>query len=283
MATIPTSEEVAKQIISIFVHEFNQRPGEVLTYNNFFKKIDERTWTHSDFKKGLDYAAKQGWIEILESGDSFRLTELGFEIVGTVPNPEYSGKKVGAVIGTTEEQGSLPETGWFVRQWKQLACIGGILLGLVTFMVQSELATKTWIWKTVTGIIDTFLRPNPHGVTAKISLIDDEAKIFMNGREALAGKWGIGDKGTPIGHKPGHTGTVDVTDYFHKGDNEVRFWLWNEPIPGGVSAKFEISANGKLLLYKYFYQEDSTAGVKFDETYIVILDEAGNYTEKIKQ
>ena len=49
---------------------------------------------------------------------------------------------------------------WLHKQWTRLAAVGTILLGLVTFMVHSEGATKTWIWKNMVGVIDTFREPN---------------------------------------------------------------------------------------------------------------------------
>jgi hypothetical protein len=56
-----------------------------------------------------------------------------------------------AVIGTAEEQRSLPIKNWFLKTWRLLACIGGIVLGVVTFMVHSEAATQN-----IHAIIETY-------------------------------------------------------------------------------------------------------------------------------
>jgi hypothetical protein len=72
MATIPTPEETALKILDIFKH-FNCRPGNVLHRLNFFSRIEAE-----DFAPGVEFAAQQGWIEILKKGASFKLTAAGF-------------------------------------------------------------------------------------------------------------------------------------------------------------------------------------------------------------
>jgi len=60
------------KILDIFKH-FNCRPGNVLQRQNFFSRIEA-----ADFAPGIDFAAQQGWIEILRKGASFMLMEAGF-------------------------------------------------------------------------------------------------------------------------------------------------------------------------------------------------------------
>ncbi len=74
MATLPTHEEVAGEILSIFVGHFNCRPGEVLRTNNFLAVWDCRGLRAEDFKPAMELASQQGWIEVLRGGNSFRLT-----------------------------------------------------------------------------------------------------------------------------------------------------------------------------------------------------------------
>jgi hypothetical protein len=120
-------------------------------------------------------------------------------------------------------------------------------------------------------------RTGSQAVKARISLIDDQAKIFINGREVLVGNWGRGERGVPIGHQPGDTGIEDIAHFFHRGANEVRFWLWNDAVCCDVSAKFEISVNDNPLMVEKIQRKDSSAGVKFDKTFIVVLDETGTF------
>ena len=46
MAIIPTPQECAHEILSIFVTKFNRRPGEYLPINSFYEEMD-RTTTQS--------------------------------------------------------------------------------------------------------------------------------------------------------------------------------------------------------------------------------------------
>ena len=89
MATNPTPEETALKILDIFVHHFKFRPGNVLDRRNFFSRIEA-----ADFAPGIDFAAQQGWIEILREGASFRLTAAGFAKVATIPTPEETALKI---------------------------------------------------------------------------------------------------------------------------------------------------------------------------------------------
>lgn len=78
MATLPTHEEIAGEILSIFVGHFNCRPGEVLRTNNFLAVWHGRGLRAEDFKPAMELAAQRGWIEVLRGGTSFRLTKDGF-------------------------------------------------------------------------------------------------------------------------------------------------------------------------------------------------------------
>ena len=84
MATIPTPEYCAHEILSVFVTTFNRRPGEYLSINSFYKEMDKRQLRMDDFQSGLNYAATQGWLEILSDGTSYRLLEAGY-MVATDP------------------------------------------------------------------------------------------------------------------------------------------------------------------------------------------------------
>ena len=72
MAIIPTPEKTALAILDIFVNHFGCRPGNVLERRIF------NTLAAEDFAPGMEFAAQQGWIEIIRKGSSFKLTAAGF-------------------------------------------------------------------------------------------------------------------------------------------------------------------------------------------------------------
>lgn len=78
MATLPTREEIAREILAIFIGHFNRRAGEVLRVNNFLAVWHNRGLKAEDFKPGMELAVERGWIEVLRGGSSFRLTSDGF-------------------------------------------------------------------------------------------------------------------------------------------------------------------------------------------------------------
>jgi len=86
MTTLPTPEKSAHEILSIFVDYFNRRSGEVLQINNFQSVWFDRGWRGEDLKTGIEFAVQQRWIEILNGGTSYRLTEAGFTAI-TAPLP----------------------------------------------------------------------------------------------------------------------------------------------------------------------------------------------------
>ena len=77
MATLPTPEENARTVLSIFAH-FNNRPGDVLLPNNFMAVSADRRLRWEDVVNGLEKAAELGWVEETDKG-SVRLTDAGFD------------------------------------------------------------------------------------------------------------------------------------------------------------------------------------------------------------
>ena len=89
MAKLPTPEESARRVLYIFVNHFSGRPGWVLRWINFEAANEKKRYLHyDDVGPGMEYAVKQGWIEALPDGDSFKLTEAGF---AAAPEKEESG------------------------------------------------------------------------------------------------------------------------------------------------------------------------------------------------
>ncbi|MCX7142663.1 MAG: hypothetical protein NT123_16665 [Proteobacteria bacterium] len=78
MATLPQSEQCARAILAIFVAHYGLRPGDVLRRNSFATLWPQRGYRPKDFKMGLQFAIESGWLELVPSGSSYRLTKSGF-------------------------------------------------------------------------------------------------------------------------------------------------------------------------------------------------------------
>ena len=78
MATLPTPDQTAREILSIFVEHFKSRPGAVLRINNFLAVWQSRGFQFEDLKLGIEFAAENEWVEVIDGGISFRLTDAGF-------------------------------------------------------------------------------------------------------------------------------------------------------------------------------------------------------------
>lgn len=120
-------------------------------------------------------------------------------------------------------------------------------------------------------------------VTARVSNADDKAVMYVNGQEAINITWGTGPGGKSIGHRPGDSGWIDITPYLETGDNILRFWVWNEAIYGAVSGTFKVQVDDVLAISRNFEKQDSTAGVKYDETLTLSLPQPVLKTEKPKR
>jgi hypothetical protein len=79
MATLPTPEETAREILAIFVTHFKARPEGVLRINSFLAVWHPRGLASADFKLGMEFAAEMGWVEVQAGGESFKLTSVGYE------------------------------------------------------------------------------------------------------------------------------------------------------------------------------------------------------------
>ena len=78
MAALPTPEQSAREMLEIFVGHFKCRVDDVLRVNNFIILWHDRGLATQDLQAGMDFAAAQGWIEILPSGISYKLTSMGY-------------------------------------------------------------------------------------------------------------------------------------------------------------------------------------------------------------
>ena len=78
MATLNTPEQNGCLILKIFVGNFNLRPNDVLRVSNFMAVMTKLNLRAEDLNEGLEFATQNEWIEALENGSSYRLTEAGF-------------------------------------------------------------------------------------------------------------------------------------------------------------------------------------------------------------
>ncbi|MBI5169538.1 MAG: PEGA domain-containing protein [Candidatus Eisenbacteria bacterium] len=105
----------------------------------------------------------------------------------------------------------------------------------------------------------------PHVVRARITNVDDIGALYVNGLEVLRTAWGQGPGGKPLGHEPGRTDWIDITEHCRPGVNEVRLWVFNVAGCCGVSSTFDVQVDGVGVVHEAFTVESSTGGVKFDQ------------------
>ena len=76
MATLPTPEELARRILSIFALN-NSRPDDMLMAEPAIFAFQQAGGSAAEFQAGLLYAVQNGWLEIGEN-DTIKLTNAGF-------------------------------------------------------------------------------------------------------------------------------------------------------------------------------------------------------------
>jgi hypothetical protein len=108
--------------------------------------------------------------------------------------------------------------------------------------------------------------------TVRMSNVDDLSTLYINGLELYKAKWGY--SGTEpgwqyVGDQPGDSGVIDITSHLISGKNALRFTLWNEQICCTASLAIEIKRNDQTLFYDSFDIQDSSSGIKYDETFII--------------
>jgi hypothetical protein len=79
MAKIPSPEETAREILRVFVSDFNLRPGGGLMAQNLRSEWIKHGQHNEDLSPGMEYAIRKGWMEVSPEGDSYKLTEAGYE------------------------------------------------------------------------------------------------------------------------------------------------------------------------------------------------------------
>lgn len=161
MSKLPTPEEAARYILSLFVDHFNSRPNHVLRTNNFLTAFSKNPWQGSDFATGMEFAAEQGWVEILRGGSSFRLTEDGYDKAGddTVDLSQRCNEKI-----TIESQdGSLREG------------VNSLVTGSMVLVPDSSIPIESG---------DALLRKLPSGLIERLIVSDPGFYAALHGMPA---------------------------------------------------------------------------------------------------
>jgi len=76
MATLPTPEEAARRILSIFALN-NSRPDDVLMAEQANFAFRQAGGSAAEFQVGLECAVQNSWLEISET-NNIKLTNAGF-------------------------------------------------------------------------------------------------------------------------------------------------------------------------------------------------------------
>ena len=74
-----TPEKAALHILDIFVHEFEGSPGKIVSFAAFTGMRSKRGLPGNVFRRGMELAAREGWVEHLDARASYRLTPAGYE------------------------------------------------------------------------------------------------------------------------------------------------------------------------------------------------------------
>jgi TolB-like protein len=112
---------------------------------------------------------------------------------------------------------------------------------------------------------ETAVKKHRYKIMGRIYDADDVVTMYVNGKESILVRWGQGENGTSIGHRPGESGWVDISDYFSKGKNDVRMTVWNNPGCCDVAGAFQVKVDDELIVDRKFRRRDSSQGMKYDE------------------
>jgi hypothetical protein len=62
MATLPSPDDAAKEILTILVRGKNLRPGQVFNPAWLLLPFSKAPWQKADLDAGLQYGVQQGWF-----------------------------------------------------------------------------------------------------------------------------------------------------------------------------------------------------------------------------
>jgi len=76
-----TPEQIAKQLLSISIKHFKCRPGFTIQKSSYLPILNDLGMGTDEFNRGIEYAVSQGWVEMIENGKTYRITNAGFSKV----------------------------------------------------------------------------------------------------------------------------------------------------------------------------------------------------------
>lgn len=79
MATEPTPEQSAHEILSIFINHFRVALGGALPSNSLVLVWSSRKLQFENLELGIEFAKAQGWIKPNSDGTSYALTQAGLD------------------------------------------------------------------------------------------------------------------------------------------------------------------------------------------------------------
>ena len=107
-------------------------------------------------------------------------------------------------------------------------------------------------------------------VAIQLQQVDDLATVYLNGEVVLTRAWGEGEGGVDIGHLPGRSEVFDITESMRLGLNQLRFVVWNDALCCGVAGFLTVWVGDEVVYEGGIEEEDSTEGVKFDDTFTLL-------------
>ncbi len=81
MSNQALARETAAEILEILVNHFMLKPGDVQLVGVFLRVWQGRGHDEDAFAPGLEHAEAEGWVRSVPGGESFELTQAGFDFV----------------------------------------------------------------------------------------------------------------------------------------------------------------------------------------------------------
>jgi len=218
----------------------------------------------SNLDMALNIAINMGWPDI-ETAAQQALDNCGQAGMGTIVIDQSPDNLSGAgwsLTGPRNDNGAGDvtlldrPTGVYTMTWNDVS-------GYFT----PSASTQTLNADDSIAFSGVYISTQPH-IYARASRVDDKAGIYINGSLAVETAWGLGPGGVSVGHQAGDSGWVEVTDKIYDGYNTFRFYVWNKAVCCGTGGTFEIKVGDEIVITREFHEQDSTSGVKYDETVI---------------
>jgi hypothetical protein len=79
MATAPTLEDAAREILRLLVHDHGLSAGEVIRTLTISSALMPPVWPSGSANAGFQYAQSKDWLEAANSPAFIKLTQAGFD------------------------------------------------------------------------------------------------------------------------------------------------------------------------------------------------------------